>query len=258
MIENPLLSNLKLPGRIFQLPSRGLLYGSNVLKTEVQNAELLINAMTAFDEITMKNPDMLFSGKALSYITSACIPGIDNALELYGKDVDALMFYLRLVTYGPNYEVSVTHDCENGKSHSYIIDLEQLLARMKYLDPTTYNDIYSVTLPNGQVVQLQPVKYKNVIELLQDNQGKKELSVDDLKMNLEKSILNVVKSVDGIEDKEMLKGWIKAIPSPYIEKIGDVIEKTNDWGPEDTVDVICKDCGESFKVQISLNPISFF
>lgn len=258
MSENPLLASLKLPGRMFQLPSRGLFYSPDIFTSDVQNAEIMVNAMSAFDEIVIKNPDLLFSGKALNEVAKACVPNILKPGELYGKDVDALMFYLRLVTYGSQYEINVSHNCENAKTHSYFIDLENLLNEMKYLDPTIFNDQYSVNLPNGQVVKLQPVKYKNVIELLQDNQHKKELTAEDLKRNLEKSVSNVIKSIDGIEDKYLILEWIKKAPSPYIDKIADAIEKTNDWGPENIVDVQCRDCGEIFKVELPLNPISFF
>lgn len=258
MTENPLLANLKLPGKIFQLPSRGLFYDPDVFSSDVENAEILVNAMSAFDEIVIKNPDLLFSGKALNEVVKACIPNILKAGELYGKDVDAIMIFLRMVTYGPQYEINVTHDCENAKSHSYIIDLDQLISRMKYLDATTFNDKYKVILPNGQTVHLQPVKYKNVIELLQDNQNKKELTADDLKKNLEKSIMDIIKDIDNITDKNLIYQWVKKAPAPYIEKIADAIQDTNDWGPDNIIEVKCKDCGETFKVELPINPISFF
>jgi hypothetical protein len=32
----------------------------------------------------------------------------------------------------------------------------------------------------------------------------------------------------------------------------------NDWGPKQTVELVCKDCGEKMDVELPLNPVSFF
>jgi hypothetical protein len=256
---NPLLAPiLKLPGRIFQLPSRGILYTNNELSPEVSEGEVHCKSLSAFDEITLKNPDMLFSGKALSQVLKTSIPDILLPNDLYSKDVDAIMIFLRLVTYGPEYELSVNHGCENSVSHSYIVDLEQVLQKIKYLDPTLFETEYKLMLDTGQVVRLQPVKYKHVLELLLDNQEKKTLTVEDLKSNLRKSMLNIIKSVDDIEDKALISEWLNIISAGNVSKIAEQITKTNDWGPQLDHVVICKDCGKEIEIDIPINPISLF
>jgi len=255
---NPLLSKLKMPGRIFQLPSRGLLYSDGELSPTIKDAELHVRPMSAFDEIIMKNPDLLFSGKALDQVFATCVPGIEKPVQLLGKDVDALMLFLRLVTYGPQYDIVANHYCENSMQHRYSVDLEKLMASMKYIDPTTIEEQYRLTMANGQVVQIQPVRYAHVIEMLQANEGKKKLSVEDVQNNLMINLRNVIKSVDGIEDKELITGWIKEAPASYINTIADSVEKTHDWGLDLSVTLKCKDCGEDYSIQIPINPISFF
>jgi hypothetical protein len=257
-ISNPLLAKFKLPGRIFQLPSRGLFYTHGELAPEISEAEIHIHPMSAFDEISMKNPDMLFSGKAISQVFGTCIPDIKLPTELYGKDIDALMLYLRLVTYGPNYDITVTHTCDIAKPHSHVVDLEQVLQRMNYLDPTMFDQLYKLPLDNGQIVELQPIKYIHILDILRANEGKKELSADDLKNNLIMNLLNVIKAVDGIEDKALIRQWIEVAPAPFATKIAEAIEKTNEWGPNTEIEIKCKDCGEIFTVELPINPISFF
>ena len=56
---NPLLARVKIPGRIFQLPSAGIFYKNGELAEGIENGEVHVHPMTALDEINMKNPDKL-------------------------------------------------------------------------------------------------------------------------------------------------------------------------------------------------------
>lgn len=255
---NPLLAKLKLPGRIFQLPSRGMLYTNGEIDPTVTEAEVHFHSLSAFEEITLKNPDMLFSGKALPLVLKTTAPEILKPEELYSKDVDAIMLYLRLVTYGPEYELSINHGCEGSTSHSYMVDLEQVMQKIVYLDPTLFETDYKITLDNGQIVQLQPVKYKDVIAMLKENENKEKLTVEDMQRNLHMSMMNIIKSVDGIEDKALISEWIKVLPAAHVTKIAEQIGVTNKWGPNLEHKVVCRDCGEVINIDIPINPSSLF
>ena len=118
-MTNPLLEKIKLPGKIYQLPSRGLFYKSDEINGTVQDAEVHIHGMTAIDEINLKNPDMLFSGKALEVVCKNCIPDINSPMEMLSRDVDAILLFLRIVSYGPSFEIEVTHTCKDAKKHPW-------------------------------------------------------------------------------------------------------------------------------------------
>jgi hypothetical protein len=253
--QNPLLAKLKLPGRTFQLPSRGVFYKND----ELANAEgeVHVHPMSALTEINLKNPDLLFNGKALEEVVAECVPDIKKPLDLFGRDIDALMFFLRLVTYGPHFEVNVKHTCEGAKSHSYVVNIEEMVMAMKPLDPTL-STTFKVTLSNGQVVKLRPVTFRHMIKLFQMNTGKQELTPDEVKANIVFNLVNLIESVDDLTDKAMIEGWIRAIPTPMTSRITEVIEKMNDWGPAQTTTLKCKDCSEDMNVELPLNPVSFF
>jgi hypothetical protein len=252
---NILMQKLKLPGRTFQLPSRGVLYHNGEISSK--EGEVHIHPMSALTEISLKNPDMLFNGKALEEVFAECVPEVKKPLELLGRDIDALMFYLRLVTYGPAYEISVKHTCPEAKQHSYTVDIEQEVMTMKQLDPTLL-DQFSTTLQNGQVVRCRPASYTHMIKLFQLNAGKTELSNDDMKENITFNLVQLIESVDGVTDKSNIEEWVKSITTLMQNRITDVIEKMNDWGPSSTVKVKCRDCGEEMRVELPLNPVSFF
>jgi hypothetical protein len=254
--QNPLLAKIKLPGRTFQLPSRGALYKNGELTgTE---GEIHVHPMSALAEISLKNPDLLFNGKALNQVFSECIPEIKNPTELYGRDIDAIMYYLRLVTYGPDFEIRVKHDCEHAKEHSYVVNIEELVQKIKFLDPQQAAQDYQCTLPNGQVVKVHPVKFDHMIKLFQMNTGKEDFTADDIKKNVVFNLVSLIDSVDDVTDKKFIEEWVSGITTPYQNRITDAIEKTNDWGPEQTVTLCCKDCKAEMPVDLPLNPISFF
>ena len=255
---NPLLAKAKLPGRIFQLPSRGLFYKNGELADHVKNGEVHVHPLSAIDEIIMKNPDQLFSGQAVNTVFATCVDGVLKPTELLARDVDAIMMFLRTVTYGPAFDFTVKHNCKDAKEHSYEISLDEMIAQMPLVDPTTIDLVFTLTLPNEQVVKLRPNRYANVIELVKSNVGKKELTPEDMKANLKAMLTGIVLSVDGIDDPKLIEEWAAALQAPWANMIAQKLEAINDWGPTMRATVKCRDCGEDFPVELPINPVSFF
>jgi len=260
--NNPLLEGLKLPGRIFQLPSRGIFYRNGELADTVRDGEVHVYPMSALDEINMKNPDQLFSGAAVNTVFTTCVKGVVKPSELLSKDVDAIMLFLRTVTYGSDYEFMAHHGCqpvgEPPKDYSYTANVDQLIDRMKMIDPTIINEMYTVTLTNGQVVKLRPNKYQQVLDLIKANENKKQITVQDQQNNLIMMLLGVIESVNGEQNRERIEAWVRKIPSPMVNRIAEKIEKINDWGSNLKWTCECKDCGKPYEIEIPINPVSFF
>lgn len=256
--ENPLLTRVELPGSTFQLPSRGLFYNNGELRDDVEMGEVHVHPMSAYDEILMKTPDCLFSGEAVHKVFKRCIPQVLKPTELLAKDVDFLLVCLRLVTFGNEMEVKYKHDCENAKTHSYMIDISNFINTAKRLDPTKIGSIYTVEMPNGQVVKLHPSRFKDTIKMYQDvNPNRETTPEDELELTVF-IIKSIIHSVDGIEDDKLIEEWIKQIPAGWLGMLTDTIEKTSDFGPNFTFQTKCKDCGETIDIQSPINPISFF
>lgn len=255
---NPLLAGLKLPGRIFQLPSKGLFYKNGELSESVKNGEIHVHPMSALDEINMKNPDQLFSGEAVNTVFKHCIEGIDKPSELLAKDIDAIMIFLRAVTYGPQYEFTAKHICKDAKDHSYTCDLDTVIGAMPLLSEEDVEQKFTVDLENGQIVKLQPNRYSQIVDLIKANQNKKEFTTQDQQDNLVKVIVSVIESVNGISDVALIQEWVTKLPSPMISKIGSKVEEISNWGADLKVSCTCKDCGEVFSVEIPINPVTFF
>lgn len=257
-IQNPLLGDLKLPGRIFQLPSRGLFYHNGELDEGANDAEIHVRPLSAMDEIILKNADQLFSGEAVKTVYPRCMEGINQPGQLLAKDVDALMLFLRVVTYGPGYEFVAKHNCENAKEHSYIADVEQMIGSMKLIDPTTLDEKFTVTLPNGQVVKLRPYMYQDSIDMIKRNIGKDTLTVEDMQRNLKDAVGGMVYSVNNVTEKAFIAEWVNKLPALYLNRLAEKMQVLDEWGPNMVWTAQCKDCGEEFKVEIPINPVTFF
>lgn len=256
--QNPLLSKLKLPGRVFALPSKGQFYTNGELAPGVKDGEVHVHPLSALAEITLKTPDLLVSGKALDEVFAECVPEIRKPRELFGRDIDALLYYLRLVTYGPVFQVKVKHNCEEAKNHTYNVNIEEMVLAAKALDPTTAVRDFVVTLPNEQVVRVDPVRYDHVITLLQMNAGKKEFNADDVKRNVVMNLTALITSIDGNTDKNHIEGWVKVATSPMLNRVSEALNRTNEWGVSNTAKIQCRDCGEVMDVELPINPVDFF
>jgi len=255
---NPLLQKVKLPGRTFQLPSHGAMYNNGELDPSIKNGELQVHPMSALAEINLKNPDLLFNGKALIAVLSECVPGVKKPLELFGRDVDALLFFLRLSTYGAEYRIEVKHDCADAKQHSYSVNLEALVMQMKQLDPTVVEAKRVVQLPNGQTVYTRPMKFKDIIEMFHKSGNKKELTPDDIRDLAIANLLSMIERVEDVTEPKFIEEWVRSLTTPMVNRITEAAMELNDWGPAQTVPLKCKDCGEEIKVELPLNPVSFF
>ena len=255
---NPLLAKAKLPGRIFQLPSRGIFYTNGELDESIKNGEIHVQPLSAMDEIIMKNPDQLFSGQAVEQVYSTCVRGVTKPTQLLAKDVDAIMLFLRTVTYGPSFEYTVKHECKDAKEHSYVADIDQMINELKMIDPTTVDEVYKVELANGQIVKLRPNRYAQVIELIKHNQGKTELTIEDQKYNFRAMMLGMIESVDGITDEKLLAEWIDTLQTTFTSRLLKKLDDVNGWGPNMRWKTKCLDCGEVFDVELPINPVSFF
>jgi hypothetical protein len=255
---NPLIQNVRLPGRTFQLPSRGALYTNHELDSESKNGEVHVHPMSALTEINLKNPDQLFNGKAIQAVLAECVPSIKKPLDLFGRDIDALLFFLRLTTYGSEYRIEVKHTCEGAKQHTYAVQLEQMVQDMRQLDPTVIEQKRVVTLKNGQKVFTRPLKFSNIIELFHQTEGKTKFEVDDIKALAITNLLCMIEKVDDITDPNMIEAWILALTTPMINQITDAASSLNEWGPEQIITLKCRDCSHDMKVELPLNPVDFF
>jgi len=254
--NNPLLEKVQIPGEKFRLPSGGLFYTAGELHEYVKDGEVFVNPMTAMNELTLKSPDKLLSGEAVIEVFGKCIPEISNPSELLAKDVDYLLMCLRMVSYGPNIDLKVTHDCENAKEHLYSIPIRPILQTTKQIDPTAIKN-FKVTISNGQVVLLHPPKFLATVALYQLF-GSDDFDTETVGEKLLDNIASMIISVDNHKQRDDITEWLKTIRVGDVQLIGEKVGEISDWGIDPIQSTKCKDCKKVLEVSVPVNPIAFF
>jgi len=272
MNTNPLLGKVKLPGRVFNLPSKGMFYRpGEVLAENIKDGEIQVKPMSALAELKMRSADLLMSGKVLGEVCAECVPEILHPEKLVTKDVDALFAFLVISTYGSTKDIKSIHECENAKVHDYSVSLDPIVGDPHNQVLEHKDLIYSVEISTGQRVVLKPVTFTDSLELLSLRQeiGRIEMAGSQVSSALiEKMVINdLLCVIDAVEDESiqlrvtdraMITEWLRELGSKDTTKIVEAANKTADWGFDFGVKIKCKDCGAEYRHGLELNPINFF
>ena len=263
--QNPLLQTLLrvMPPTKMRLPSKGLLYKNGELDDEVVDGEIIVYPMTTLDEIIIRNPDMLLQGTAIEQVVGRCAPQIRKPMELFSKDIDYILVFLRKVSYGNDLILKYTcplciAEAEKDvdiEAHEYNISVDFFLKSSKELSEN-YNDTYKIKLTSGQVIHLRPSKYNEMLKMFELNE--QTTNPEELREIVNISILSVIKDVDGIAEKELINEWLKELPIAHMREIVAKIADANNFGPEFKYTIKCIDCERDQDISYILNPTSFF
>lgn len=260
----------RLPGSTFQLPTQGLFYTSGELDPTVTNGEVHVYPLTAIDEIELKTPDLLFTGKAIENVFKRCIPSILKPMELTTIDVDYLLVCLRLVSYGPEIEMKFKHTCENAHEHNYTGSVEYFVTQTRTMSLKDYENEYTVKHSSGMEIGIIPMKYSDFVkymteinDMVSDVENYKQPAPEELldkeAKRLAQNISHVTNKRDvNVTDKSHIAEWIKTLSVSQVKEITDKFASQTEWGCDTKIRTTCKDCQKEVEIPVSINPIDFF
>ncbi len=257
---NPLLEGLNsIPGETFRLPSGGFFYTNEELADTVKNGEVHVYPMKTVDELIMKSPDKILTGKAVEEVFARCIPDIKKPEELLANDVDYLLAAIRVVSYGDDAEIAATHDCENAKQHSYVVNIRDILREGRELDPTSLDKNYTLNI-EGYTLSIRPPRFASIVKLYQtiNDEFLKNAGEEKIAAEMIQNLADMVASVNGTDDPEHIVEWLLNIKAGWVNKIADFTRETSNWGIEYSRSMKCKDCKKKFDISVPTNPITFF
>lgn len=262
---NPLLKTLLkvMPPTTLRLPSKGLLYKNGELDDEVVDGQIIVYPMNTLDEIIIRNSDMLLQGTAIEQVVGRCAPQVKKPMELFSKDIDYILIFLRKISYGNNMVIKYTcplcqaeaEENEVVESKEYQIAIDFFLKSSKELSDN-YAEAYKVMLSHGQVVNLRPSKYSEMLKMFDLND--QTTNPEEIRTIVNTSILSVIKDVDGISDKTLINEWLCVLPVEHMREVISKIAEANKFGPEFTYKIKCVDCEQDQDISYILNPTSFF
>ena len=265
--KNPLIAKMQrvVQGTTIRLPSKGLFYDNGELREDVIDGQVVVYPMATLDEIIIRSPDMLLQGTAVEQVLGRCVPQILKPSAILSKDVDYLLVMLRKISYGDKTTIPFTcpicdekaqEKGEKAESHDYPLSMSYFVNNSKEIEAEAIQSNYTLTLENSMVIHLRPSTFAEMVKMF---------GIEDTKMTAEEiedvvlsSILSVIKDVDGIKDREIVKEWLHAIPVSVKNEIIGQISNANNFGPTFSYVITCVDCKKEHDINYILNPVSFF
>lgn len=236
----------------FTLPSHGKLYIDDV------NPEVVLSSMKAKHEM-LRLSATEESHKIMSQIIDDCIEtdfGI-SSYDLCLGDFQFLLFKLRIVTFGNNYELlGKCPFC--GFEQTYKVDLDTLETK-EYTD--SYEDLKHLTLPVGGEELLLTYQTPRMLDRInvKMKEYRKRHRDSDENPTILFNIMSVIDEVNGeIPDALELEEWIKELPLADATAIVNRIdEMNNSIGVNLYVEDSCRICGTNFIVPFRVNNTFF-
>ena len=275
-MTNPLAKFYRIPGLNTTLPSKGLHQPKGNV-TMTLTGEVEVHPMKASDELLLKSPDALISGKALESMIQSCVPGVSDVRALPYNDVDALLVAIRSVTYGEQMEiVDACPECE--EEQTFEINLPFMLETMTFLE-----EEYEVKLADYMTVFLRPLTFaenalitKRMFEeakKLQSDLASEDMS-DDQKnavnadafnrmhsLNLDMLALSIEKVVtpDGTTTEyEHINDFVKNAPMSWFKAMEEKIREITLVGINKVKHVQCGACAHEWDTNVVFDPANFF
>jgi hypothetical protein len=109
----------KLPSVVVELPSKGVIYPKS---SPLHTGTVEMRYMTAYDEDILTNASYLSQGILFDKLLESIIVSETPIQDIAPLDRDALIVHARILSYGKDYDVTVT-DPATKKSYDRVIDL---------------------------------------------------------------------------------------------------------------------------------------
>lgn len=112
----------KLPSIVIDLPSKGLIYPEDSI---LRDGKVEMRYMTAFDEDIITNASYLQNGILFDKLIDAILISPIKSKDIAPLDRDMLIVYSRILSYGPEYPVTV-EDPKTKTVLERVVDLSKL------------------------------------------------------------------------------------------------------------------------------------
>lgn len=273
-----------LPWETVILPSRGLYYSDLVPNGAVQ-----VRAMGIYADKVMATSRLVKTGQALDYIFKHCVrlPNGFDPLDLTSDDRIFLLYYLRGITHGPNYEFFLEcNDCGEKSQHEYnlvelwgtkrdpVVDAnsiplrEPFTVKLPYLSGLTKQDFW---------VKVRFLRGRDVVDLLgtntpkmQDHGGprkarnrkkktaddKIEIRTESLDETLENNINRLIVEAMGSTDRDKIKELVSKFHGTDTAAIMDFIRDSSP-GIDTMIETDCPHCKEVIAVPLPITDTFF-
>lgn len=273
LANNPLKQYFRRPAVHLKLPSGAKFYTKDVLDMPA-TGELPIYPMTAIDEVTIKTPDALFNGSAISELIRSCVPNIRDPWKVNSVDLDAILIAIRAASSGSNLDVDSS--CPECKEDStYGVNLINVLSTMsapnydKELEvnelsikfrPLTYKEMNEANMAQFELqkifVALQQVEDEN-LRLQKTQEALK--NVTGLTINILASTIDYIKTPNSmVTEKEFIVDFLTNCDKLAFNAIRDYQAQLKASTELKPLAIKCVKCQHEYNQPFTLNSTDFF
>ena len=203
-------SAFRVPTEFVPLPSFGLVYPPNSPLHNLKEIE--VRYMTAIDEDILTSRSLLRSGKAIDAVLKNCILDARiNPEELLSGDKNALITFLRVSGYGPEYKVEI--DCPSCEETSkYEFDLSQLEMKTLDVEPIEQGENrFHIQLPTGTHIEFKFLNSAEEKEISDAQDRIKRSTNSPVDRNVTTRLKNTIISIDGNTDPSLINQYVDTL-----------------------------------------------
>ena len=276
------------PWEQVMLPSKGVYY-----KGKIPGGYVEVRPWGLKAEKIMTTQRLVRTGEALDYIFQYHVrlpEGFDDHLDLLADDRVFLLYYLRGISHGPEYEFMIKcPECKEMGEHEY--DMRELWETVTYPDLDIGDEPFRLVLPIATEqlqkkhpdsefwIKLRFLRGQDTVDFLNSrpkgkggkararNRSKKtrQQVLDEVKKHgetldetLEKNINRVIVEVMGVTNRDKVRQFVETLHSHDIAVIMDFL-KENSPGIDTSIETECPHpkCGVTFIVGLPITETFF-
>lgn len=149
--NNPLKNKMRVPKIYVRLPSAGKY--NKIPVSFTSTGEIAVRAMTARDELLLRNPDALLNGDAVEKLITSCVPEIKDMRESPMNDIDLLLLAIKYATYGDQFKMVIKCPKCETENHN-VSSIRSMIDSASDLP-----ELNSITLDDGAELILRPYNF---------------------------------------------------------------------------------------------------
>ena len=249
------MAGFSVPRDYVMLPSKGRIYPTNSPLHNLEEIE--VRHLTAVDEDILTSRALLRSGKAIDTMLGNVIMNKSvNVNDLISGDKNAILTFLRITGYGPEYEVEIDcPGCNEVLKHEF--DLSKLTMRFLDVNPVNEGDNrFDFTLPSGINIEFKLLNSAEDQQISDEQDKLKRTTNSPLEKNITTKYKHQIISVDGKDEQVFINNFVDTMNlrdsrafRTYLEEVEPDVNMKQDYK--------CRMCGHSEEVEIPVT-VGFF
>ena len=241
---------------LIPLPSRGILYHNITKDTDILKGFIRMYPMTMKEEEILSTPRFLKTGSATRMIMERCIASDIDAKDILLFDSNFLMFYLRKISYGEEYEFPIV--CSNTMCEKKFIHKINI-SNLRFEELPDIKEPIKIELPVSKysVECILPRLYHSEEIFMRDSKRKKS-TVDKDRRLVDNLIVTTISIKDEKKKEIPTSDWEEFFEALPGKDTGTLREKTEfRTGVDELEGIECPYCSSEYSGTIPIGPEFF-